>query len=324
MRQPDVSAVFYHALRARALAHVDPLYRCKDAAMFEADLKVILADYVPVSHDEIVAAREGGKPLPARAIHLSFDDGLAECFTIARPLLLRYGVPCTFFVIGHSLDNRQLMHRNRVALCLAALDQPARDHEADLYAVRISCRVLLRSVGDLRAWAGSLRYRDRAEIDRLCAALQVDVDAYLNGEQPYMSVDQVRTLHADGFTIGAHTIDHPELDCLSPADRRQQVAASCRAIAELTGRARVPFAIPFNGLELPRDELASWRDELGIDLIYDSNNRMADRDFVVNRIWCDTPRGAGAGRSNLPRLLTRAKLYEPLRRLRRLHAGRPH
>ncbi|PYV38833.1 MAG: hypothetical protein DMG09_10850 [Acidobacteria bacterium] len=130
-------------------------------------------------------------------------------------------------------------------------------------------------------------------------------------------------MHAEGFTIGAHTSDHPELGRLADWDEvRRQVRESCDLVREITGRARVPFAFPFNGLDLPRGALAALRDELGsIDLMYDTNNLMKDRFFIVNRIWCDTPEGASGERSNLPALLRRAHAFEPLRAVRRRMRG---
>jgi peptidoglycan/xylan/chitin deacetylase (PgdA/CDA1 family) len=303
-------------------AHVAPLYACKDTKAFERDLLTLLRDFRPVPHDAIVAAAEGGAPLPPRAVALSFDDGFEECYSVARPLLLRHGLPCTFFVIGSTLDNRALMHRNQVALCLSSLSRPG-GGEAALAAVSRRCGRTFRQRAHLERWARSLRYRDRQDIHRLCEALEIDVAAYLRVNRPYLSEAQVRQLHADGFTIGAHTMDHPEMEHITPGERREQIARSCEHVRRLTGRERVPFAIPFNGLTLPRAELAQLRTDLGIDLIYDTNNLMPDREFIVNRIWCDTPRGASERRSNLPALLRRARFLEPLRGARRRLAGLP-
>ncbi|TAL90389.1 MAG: poly-beta-1,6-N-acetyl-D-glucosamine N-deacetylase PgaB [Candidimonas sp.] len=47
--------------------------------------------YQPVSIDQILAAKQGGKPLPAKAILLSFDDGFSSLYTRAFPILKAYG-----------------------------------------------------------------------------------------------------------------------------------------------------------------------------------------------------------------------------------------
>ncbi|MBK9130288.1 MAG: poly-beta-1,6-N-acetyl-D-glucosamine N-deacetylase PgaB [Gammaproteobacteria bacterium] len=50
-------------------------------------------DYHPVSLDDIVAAREHRRPLPANAVLLTFDDGYASTYTRVFPLLRLFGYP---------------------------------------------------------------------------------------------------------------------------------------------------------------------------------------------------------------------------------------
>jgi len=54
--------------------------------------------YSLISYQQLVEHVETKKPLPPRAVMLSFDDGLAESYTVARPLLLKHGIPCIFFL----------------------------------------------------------------------------------------------------------------------------------------------------------------------------------------------------------------------------------
>ncbi|MCC6303500.1 MAG: poly-beta-1,6-N-acetyl-D-glucosamine N-deacetylase PgaB [Gammaproteobacteria bacterium] len=50
-------------------------------------------DYHPVGLDDIVAARAHGRPLPANAVLLTFDDGYASLYTRVFPLLKLFGFP---------------------------------------------------------------------------------------------------------------------------------------------------------------------------------------------------------------------------------------
>jgi hypothetical protein len=114
-----VLGVFYHVVSEERLPHVAPLYRYKTPAQFEADLAWLSARYRFVTAAEVEA--EGVHPRGGRpAVHLSFDDGFAECFRVVRPILLRMGIPCTFFLIDGALDNRLLPAPNLAALCMEA------------------------------------------------------------------------------------------------------------------------------------------------------------------------------------------------------------
>ena len=63
--------------------------------------------YTPVSIDAIVAARQGGQPLPAKAVLLSFDDGYRSFYTRVFPLLRAFGFPAVLGVVGSWVDHRQ-------------------------------------------------------------------------------------------------------------------------------------------------------------------------------------------------------------------------
>jgi biofilm PGA synthesis lipoprotein PgaB len=60
--------------------------------------------YQAVSIDQILAARDGGAPLPPRAVLLSFDDGYRSFYTRVFPILKAYGWPFVIAPVGVWLD----------------------------------------------------------------------------------------------------------------------------------------------------------------------------------------------------------------------------
>lgn len=56
--------------------------------------------YHPVSLQQIVDARAGGKPLPDKAILLTFDDGFASVYTKVFPLLKQFNYPAVIAIVG--------------------------------------------------------------------------------------------------------------------------------------------------------------------------------------------------------------------------------
>lgn len=57
-----------------------------------------------VSLDDVVAARQGRRALPAKAVLLTFDDGLVSFYTHVYPLLQAYGYPALFALEGSWMD----------------------------------------------------------------------------------------------------------------------------------------------------------------------------------------------------------------------------
>ncbi|KAA0911104.1 poly-beta-1,6-N-acetyl-D-glucosamine N-deacetylase PgaB [Pusillimonas sp. ANT_WB101] len=61
-------------------------------------------DYHPISIDQILAAKQGGKQLPKKAILLSFDDGYRSFYTTVFPLLKSYDWPAVLAPVGAWID----------------------------------------------------------------------------------------------------------------------------------------------------------------------------------------------------------------------------
>lgn len=64
-------------------------------------------NYVPVSVDQVLAAREGKSVLPPRAVMLTFDDGYQSFYTRVYPLLKAYNWPAMVAPVGKWLDTPQ-------------------------------------------------------------------------------------------------------------------------------------------------------------------------------------------------------------------------
>jgi peptidoglycan/xylan/chitin deacetylase (PgdA/CDA1 family) len=60
--------------------------------------------WTAVSLDDVDAARHGKKPLPERAILLTFDDGYRSVYTRVFPLALAYRMPVVIALVGEWLD----------------------------------------------------------------------------------------------------------------------------------------------------------------------------------------------------------------------------
>jgi peptidoglycan/xylan/chitin deacetylase (PgdA/CDA1 family) len=54
--------------------------------------------YHPVTPQKVSEALRGGKPLPAKPVLISFDDGWIDQYALGFPILQRHGLTATFFV----------------------------------------------------------------------------------------------------------------------------------------------------------------------------------------------------------------------------------
>ena len=82
----DVISVFYHVVSDQPVIHTDHLYAHRPLELFEKDLQYLTRNYTPITYDQLRRNREERRLLPKNAVHLSFDDGFAECYYLVRPL----------------------------------------------------------------------------------------------------------------------------------------------------------------------------------------------------------------------------------------------
>src|SRR5262245_41535398 len=228
-----VFIVCYHAVSSHPLPHIRHLYDIKSPDQFEQDLLFLKEHCHVASHDELVAHQIGRHPLPAGSVCVTFDDGFSACHEVVRPLLVKHHVPCTFFVCKSLIDNRAMMFRNAISLCLDVVHGMTEEAQTAVLG-RLGARVAIRftHVQHLRSWMIGLTYPERDKVNAACDVLELDIDAFLRRERPYMTSEQIVDLARAGFTIGGHSCNHPELWLLDWKDAAREIVDSCDAVRQ--------------------------------------------------------------------------------------------
>jgi peptidoglycan/xylan/chitin deacetylase (PgdA/CDA1 family) len=228
-----------------SVPHVSHLYRFRTIAEFKSDVEFLLHHFEPVTLGDIVDALNGTRTLSRPCFHLTFDDGFREMYDVVAPILQHAGVPGTFFLNTAFLDGGGLAHYNALSILLNRLQ--SRQSPLDAASLR-RVESLLPAVSSdwktLRARVLSIRYAQESLVRSLAEALDVDLDQYVRETRPYLSSEQIATLLGRGFSIGAHSHDHPRYADLPLS---QQLAQTRMSMQLLDTRFRVSpkaFAFP--------------------------------------------------------------------------------
>ena len=303
--------VCYHLVSDGPVPHVKH-YRFLDTDTFESDLDYLRRRFEFVTYAELTRRRAAAIRARDNSVILTFDDGFAECATVVAPLLRRQGLRCVFFVITDLIDNQLLFRESAASLCIEKIMRtPFGQVEALVAELGLAARLQPGSSASLSEptatrpfgladldpdldprllpllrWLLQLRAGEESLAVDLLARLGIDSRSYLQQVQPYLTTEQIRQLHADGFTIGAHSCSHPRLQELARADAEREIVESCRIIRDITGQQSVPFAFPYFGGGLDRAWLAGLREQHDcIGLFFDTNGVCEDEPFVVQRVF---------------------------------------
>lgn len=267
-----------HVVADSAPPHVRHLYAVPSIAKFQADLEFLCRNYRPLAMSELEELpRRRGSMASARAFVLTFDDGAREVYDVIAPILRAKGVPAIFFLNSATVDNRQLMWRNKLSLLVEQCYQ-----QPD----RIPPQLGLQPGESLPERLLGLRSADDPAIDELARFFEVDFDDYLRQAQPYLTSDQVKELARDGFEIGAHSHSHPFFQELTVEQQKHEIATSVQFVRALGVPCRC-FAFPFDDGGVPATAF-EYQTELGVALSFGTSPTRRDSvPFSFHRFQID-------------------------------------
>lgn len=224
---------------------------------FAADVERIASAFTVLTFGDAVARLAAGT-LPPRAACLTFDDGYANNYSLAAPVLEKAGIPATIFVAGGAVDEGVMWNDVVIESVAAAGGWPRIPEAADFLAPPERGKPLAQLAEHL---LGQLKYRPLSERWEVARGIYEET---VGEKLPrlMMGRDDVRELAARGFEIGGHTINHPILKELPDDEARAEIEGCRRWVEEVTSTAPMSFAYPNgrSGVDFDDRHIAMVRD----------------------------------------------------------------
>jgi peptidoglycan/xylan/chitin deacetylase (PgdA/CDA1 family) len=242
-RRNRLVILIYHRVRP---ARDAMLPRLPTAAEFDRRMELLREHCNPVPLAEALGAMERGS-LPSRAVAVTFDDGYSDNVEVALPILVRRGIPATFFIATGFLDGGAMWND---AVVEAVRRAPG--SELNLGDIQLGCHALGTERSRSLAAAAinrSIKHLDpddrQACVDAVCARVGVDPPPNF-----MMTAAGVRRLADAGMEIGAHTVNHPILRSVSEEKARGEIRQSRDTLQSIIGKPVTGFAYPNGRPEL--------------------------------------------------------------------------
>lgn len=251
-RRPAAVVLRYHSVSCGA-DYCHPS-NAVSARLFDRQMTYLAHRYQVVPLDRVVDFMVAGRPLPPRAVAITFDDGYRDNYEAAFPILRRHGLTATIFVATGAVVER---HAFWVGWLCRALQRPGLDVRAalgealggaaaDVAGPAVDAgRALIQLASAVNRLGGKERL---ALLERIRSAL--GAPGLDKPSDFMMTPDQVRAMADGGMTIGAHTVSHPILSSVPPAQALDEMARSRQTLEDLLGREIRHIAYP-NGPGVP-------------------------------------------------------------------------
>lgn len=214
---PGVAILCYHGVREndQESAPFNELHVTRRT--FEQHCRLLSGSCTPISLDDMRAARAGTRPLPARPVMVTFDDGYRGVLDHALPVLEQYGIPAVVFTCS-----TPVLH--------------GRHFWFDVLSNRAGEEaVLAAKLAPYAAWR------------ELVAS--IDTPAQPSEQHRPLTPGELRQLGASPLVeIGGHTMSHPTLALMPRDEQRREIDGCRRDLQAAIGKPIDAFAYPYGGV----------------------------------------------------------------------------
>jgi peptidoglycan/xylan/chitin deacetylase (PgdA/CDA1 family) len=222
----------------------NPLLPSTSRESFESQMRFLRSHYRIVSMDEVCGELRSDS-ISTPGIAITFDDGYRSVYTTAFPILQQYNIPATVYLTLETVETGEAAWYDRVflAMALAPNGHLNLDLEGSWHFELNSSEQRLHAALEVVAFLRSLPNARRREFFALFEKkMGLSPDA-ISGR--ILTWEQIYTMSRSGISFGSHTMTHPVVSQLSPAELTFELSDSKRLLAERTASPALDFAFPF-------------------------------------------------------------------------------
>ncbi len=236
---PSFAILCYHRVGTEGI----PYYCTLEPSVFEMQMRYLREHFRVVSLGSL--CEEIRNPSGSgQAVAVTFDDGYSDLYTHALPILRKYQIPATVYLIADCVRTGEVAWYDRIFLALQiapgpTLSLPFLPGEFKLGSPEQRIAAATRIVSILRRMPAPVK-------NKVCSALEAQFALpaeKLAGKM--LSWAQIREMRASGIDFGAHTLSHPVLSQLSDHEVTRELADSKRFLEEGLGEPVLDLAYPF-------------------------------------------------------------------------------
>lgn len=237
--------------------------------LFEQQMSHLRQHYTMLTLLEAVE-RLRTRNLPPRSVCVTFDDGYRDNFDVALPILKKYGVPATFFVVTGVMEGKSRLLWDEVVSRIREIKDTRgwEEMHRETMPSWLQEKLGLLEAGEPAETIGERLVRDmnRVPLREREEALQILRRATPGGgkcsDPPLVSWDELREIRRAGMLVGAHTVSHPFLDELDHPAAKQEIEGSITTLAERLDEPITLFSYPRGRF---KEEVKRWLQEAGVE-----------------------------------------------------------
>ena len=202
----------------------------------------------PISMDDILYNFQNNINPPPFSFVITFDDGFANNYTIAAPILEHFEMPAILYVSTDLIENNRMTWTDQIEFCLekvaeGSIKLPWDGKELFFYDSKTKISIMEKLRNHLKA---NLQIDPSVIVDYLYDNFQMDLVTTGKGMlDKKMDWDQIKILNNNEyFIVAGHSHRHISLTSLSPEELDREIDISISLLSEKAGIESCHYAYP--------------------------------------------------------------------------------
>lgn len=218
---------------------------------FDWQMRYLSRNHEVITCRDLAQLLDAGRPVPRRAVIVTFDDGYQDNHDVVLPILRRHGLPAVVFVATGYMDSRETYWYDLLVHWMLRVETAELSLPGSGQRVRVGGseeerrRTAQNALKHLKVLPEGLRRQTLDSWRQLLGAHASDEFSGLNGPMTWC---QVKALADAGIEIGSHSVTHPVLaNVADDAQLERELVESKAEIEARTGQKVVSMAYPVGG-----------------------------------------------------------------------------
>jgi peptidoglycan/xylan/chitin deacetylase (PgdA/CDA1 family) len=249
----NAKILLYHSVNNNKNEFIQGLNLTISSTTFKKHLRYLQRHYQIMPLKNLVHCLNE-KYVPKRAIVITFDDGFADNYRYAYPLLKRDNIPATIFLCTDCIGKKGsiwIQDLNYLINTCGATEVFNKIQNVNGFNKK--CQILVgrnqnndvaKNMIDAFAYSVQKETRDNI-IENLYAELNLKKKQLYSNNQVFLNWRQVSEMHRNGISFGNHGASHTPLSAMSIEEEKNEIENSHNIIQKNLKQNFLPFAYPF-------------------------------------------------------------------------------
>ncbi len=248
----------------------DPQMLCVTPFNFDRQLKLLSEKYKVLTVDEFHLYLKNNKKFPRNSILITFDDGYADNYIEALPILEKYNLQALFYIATGTLNTANEFWWDAVER-IVLLSESFPDRE---YMLLGNKKYLIQNLNDslklelYNSILANLRIMKSDARDKIIRELAIIFNSTKQrASHRALTFDELKKMNqSKSAVIGAHTNLHPSLASLSYDEQMEEINLSKRLLEKILESNIIHFSYPFGTAKDYNSNTLSIVNKLGFEL----------------------------------------------------------